>query len=138
MTCTLVRKSNEPAGGPPHTNFLPLISGFLGIYLQHQREGLNLIRVSPTMSLTTKDFSPSLVAVILSLVGVFTYVVYGAIWRLYWSPLAHFPGPKIAALTFWNEFYYDVVLGGKYEWKITDYHRRYGESLRFQALSLWC
>lgn len=58
-----------------------------------------------------------------SLVG---YTIYGAIWRIYLSPVAHIPGPRFAALTFWNEFYYDIVLGGKYTWKLLDYHQRYG------------
>lgn len=55
-----------------------------------------------------------------------TYTLYGAVWRLYFSPIAHFPGPRFAALTFWNEFYYDVVLGGKYTWMILEYHKAYG------------
>ena len=62
-------------------------------------------------------------AVILSLVA---YTLYGALWRLYFSPIAHIPGPRFAALTFWNEFYYDVVLGGKYTWKLLEYHEKYG------------
>ena len=62
--------------------------------------------------------------------AVVLYTVYGAIWRLYLSPIAHFPGPRFAALTFWNEFYYDVWLGGKYTWKIAEYHRRYGKPRR--------
>ena len=37
------------------------------------------------------------------------YIVYGAIWRLYLSPIAKFPGPKWAALTLWYEFYFDIV-----------------------------
>lgn len=41
------------------------------------------------------------------------YMIYGAIYRLYLCPVAKFPGPRFAALTFWNEFYYDVWLGGR-------------------------
>ena len=55
------------------------------------------------------------------------YTIYGVVYRLYLSPIAAFPGPKFAALTFWNEFYYDVYLGGKYTWKIKDYHLRHGK-----------
>ena len=28
-------------------------------------------------------------------------VIAGAIYRLYFSPISHIPGPKLAALTFW-------------------------------------
>ena len=65
------------------------------------------------------------VAVIVVL-GLVLYGVYGAIYRLYLSPIAHVPGPWLARLTFWNEFYYDVVLGGRYTFKISDYHEKYG------------
>ena len=63
---------------------------------------------------------------LLLLLGLAGYTVYGAIWRLYLSPIAHIPGPRFAALTFWNEFYYDVYLGGKYTWKLLEYHETYG------------
>lgn len=62
-----------------------------------------------------------------ALVGLVLYTIYGALWRLYLSPVAHISGPPFAILTFWNEFYYDVVLGGKYTWKISEYHERYGK-----------
>lgn len=59
-------------------------------------------------------------------IALAAYTLYGAIWRLYLSPIAHIPGPRFAALTFWNEFYYDVYLGGKYTWKLLEYHETYG------------
>ena len=62
----------------------------------------------------------------ISVVLLLLYTIYGAFWRLYLSPVAHVPGPRFAALTFWNEFYYDVVLGGKYTFKIQEYHEKYG------------
>jgi hypothetical protein len=64
---------------------------------------------------------------------IFLYAIYGAIWRLYLSPVAKLPGPWFAALTFWNEFYYDVVLGGRYTWKLEEYHQRYGECCKFSS-----
>lgn len=55
------------------------------------------------------------------------WVIYGAVWRLYWSPLAGFPGPKSVALTFWVEFYYDVIKNGMYMWEVEKMHAKYGE-----------
>lgn len=72
------------------------------------------------------DMSTSALIVLGLSLGLVAYAGYGAIWRLYLSPIAHFPGPRFAALTFWNEFYYDVYLGGKYTWKLLEYHERYG------------
>lgn len=57
---------------------------------------------------------------------LFLYVVGGAIYRLGFSPIAKFPGPKLAALTLWYEFYYDVIKKGKYTWEIGKMHEKYG------------
>lgn len=51
-----------------------------------------------------------------------------AIYRLYFSQIARFPGPRLAALSLWYEFYYDVVCGGQYFHKINELHNLYGRS----------
>jgi len=55
---------------------------------------------------------------------VFSLVVY----RLYLSPVARFPGPRLAALTNWYEFYYDVIREGEFTWHIQKLHKKYGMS----------
>lgn len=54
------------------------------------------------------------------------YLVGLSVYRLYLSPLSHFPGPKLAALTKWYEFYYDVLLQGQFTFRIQKMHKRYG------------
>lgn len=61
-------------------------------------------------------------------VTLFAYLVCLAIHRLYLCPIAKFPGPKLAALTLWYEFYHDVVRGGQYVFKIDELHEQYGEA----------
>lgn len=64
--------------------------------------------------------------VILIVLGV--YLVKIALYRLYFSPLAKFPGPKLAAFTFWVEIYHDVLRCGKYTFEIAKMHKKYGTS----------
>lgn len=64
----------------------------------------------------------------LAFLAACVYMVYGAIYRFFYSPIARFPGPRLAALTFWYEFYYDVVRKGRYSWKIQELHQEYGKS----------
>ena len=56
------------------------------------------------------------------------YLVALGTYRLYFDPIAKFPGPKLAALTLWYEFYYDVVKRGQYTFEIEKMHKRYGQS----------
>jgi hypothetical protein len=48
------------------------------------------------------------------------------VYRLCFSPIAHFPGPKLAAMTMWYEIYYEVVLQGQYTFEIAKMHQKYG------------
>ncbi|KAI1881226.1 hypothetical protein JX265_000052 [Neoarthrinium moseri] len=61
---------------------------------------------------------------------VFCYCCAVAIYRLYFSPLAKFPGPKLAALTSLYAGYYDVIRGGQYVWIVEEMHRKYGPVVR--------
>ena len=60
------------------------------------------------------------------LIAIAFYTAYGVIYRLYLSPIARFPGRKLAALTFWYEFYFDVIKRGSYIWEIQQMHETYG------------
>lgn len=62
------------------------------------------------------------------LIVLISYSAGLAIYRLFFSPLAGFPGPKIAAVTGYYESYYDIFLDGRYIFKIKDMHERYGQS----------
>jgi hypothetical protein len=56
-------------------------------------------------------------------------LLYGfliGIHRVYFSPLSHIPGPKIAAFTWWYEAYYDVIKRGQYVDIIKKMHEKYG------------
>ena len=53
--------------------------------------------------------------------------------RLYFHPLSKFPGPRIAALTSWYGFYFDVVRGGIGIKRWPDLHKKYGGSKAFQG-----
>ena len=59
-------------------------------------------------------------------VAVAIYLVCKIVHRLWFSPLARFPGPKLAALTSWYEIYFDVVDGPRFPWVVEELHRRYG------------
>lgn len=54
------------------------------------------------------------------------YTISLVIYRLYFHPLAHFPGRKLAAATLWYEFYYDVVKPGCYYREVSKMHKEFG------------
>ena len=62
-----------------------------------------------------------------------THLVYLVIWRLFCSPLAKYPGSKLAAATGWYEFYYDFFHRGKYIFEIERMHQKYGECLQLKT-----
>ncbi|KAI7777790.1 hypothetical protein LA080_003067 [Diaporthe eres] len=67
------------------------------------------------------------------------YLLGLAIYRLYLTPSAKFPGPRLAALCYWYEFYYDVwPHEGQYTWKIRELHQEYGPFVRINPCEVHC
>lgn len=67
----------------------------------------------------------TLLAKLLS-VSFVVYVIGLYVYRMYFDHLSHIPGPKLAAASLWYEFYYDVILKGRYTYKIKELHEQYG------------
>lgn len=58
--------------------------------------------------------------------ATFTSLSYVIVYRLWLSPVAKFPGPWVAKISFAYEGWYDIALKGKYTWKIRELHEKYG------------
>lgn len=58
------------------------------------------------------------------------YVLLLYTYRLTLHPLAKYPGPRLAAVTLWYEFYHDFFRGGQYLFRIRDMHAKYGHIVR--------
>ena len=56
------------------------------------------------------------------------YIAFRSVYRLCFHPLRDIPGPKLAAVTHLYEFYYDVILGGRFLLQIGRMHQQYGLS----------
>ncbi|KUJ16052.1 cytochrome P450 [Mollisia scopiformis] len=66
---------------------------------------------------------------VVAAVGLLALVAL-AVYRLHFSPLARFPGPKLAALTRWYEAYYEIWCQGHYYREIDRMHDIYGPVVR--------
>lgn len=67
-----------------------------------------------------------------SLVSTFTILLVGywislGVYRVFFHPLAKFPGPKLAGLTYWYDFYFEVVKLGKLHKQLNYLHSKYGK-----------
>ncbi|KAL9110537.1 MAG: hypothetical protein Q9227_004895 [Pyrenula ochraceoflavens] len=69
------------------------------------------------------------------------FVIYQCaiiIYNLYLSPLARFPGSRLAAASAWYETYYSLIDegGGRYYLKIAKWHEEYGPIVRISPTEL--
>ncbi|PLB35237.1 cytochrome P450 [Aspergillus candidus] len=63
-------------------------------------------------------------------IGLGTFLFARAVYRVFFHPLRKVPGPTFAAATYLYEFYYDVILGGRYIFQIEKLHQKYGPIIR--------
>ena len=80
---------------------------------------------------STSGYSHAIVLAALSL-ALFGYLATLTMYRLYLSPLASFPGPKMTALTQWYETYCEIFKkgGGQFVFEIHKWHEKYGVSTK--------
>ncbi|KAF3483874.1 Cytochrome P450 [Arthroderma uncinatum] len=74
--------------------------------------------------------APALSLAPLLLCAVGLYVTIVVVYQLWLSPLAGVPGPRVAAVTRWYEFYWECIKLGRYTFRIEDMHKRYGPVVR--------
>jgi hypothetical protein len=64
--------------------------------------------------------------------GTVVYLASLVLYRLYFHPLSQIPGPRLAAITYLYETYYDILKapGGQYWHKLEELHKEYGPIIR--------
>jgi len=74
-------------------------------------------------------FQPPSTTQLISAILVLTVanVLWTLLYRLYFHPLAHIPGPKLAAVTFLYQTYFSFVNGSRYYAQIGKLHEAYGK-----------
>nr|AAM48844.1 cytochrome P450 [Fusarium boothii]AAM48964.1 cytochrome P450 [Fusarium boothii]AAM48972.1 cytochrome P450 [Fusarium boothii]AAM48988.1 cytochrome P450 [Fusarium boothii] len=61
------------------------------------------------------------------------YFLSSCFYNLYLHPLRKIPGPKLAAIGPYLEFYHEVIRDGQYLWEIRKMHDKYGPIVRVNA-----
>jgi hypothetical protein len=58
------------------------------------------------------------------------YLVSRSVYRLFFHPLRHIPGPKLAAVTQWVEIYHQCFKGpgGQFFKELGKWHEKYGRT----------
>lgn len=84
--------------------------------------------VSTILSLLEQHQSYIIWTAVLTILG---YSAWSMLYNLYFHPLAKFPGPWWAAISHGHEFYFDVILYGRFFKQIEKMREKYGTTLPF-------
>lgn len=63
-----------------------------------------------------------------TLVVLIIVIITRTVRRIYFHPLSGIPGPRLAAITWFYELYFDLIQPGRYVFKIQELHKQYGQS----------
>lgn len=63
---------------------------------------------------------------VLGIGALLLYLISKAVYRVYFHPLKNIPGPKLAAITSFYEFYFNVIKRGTFIWHLEGLHEIYG------------
>jgi hypothetical protein len=83
-------------------------------------------KVFAIMETSEKPYGLSYLSLCLVLLSFIVSLAYRAFYNLYRHPLAHIPGPKLAASTYLYQTYFSLVGGSRYYIQIAEMHRKYG------------
>nr|POE87787.1 trichodiene oxygenase [Quercus suber] len=100
--------------------------------LSTSASGKNTVTSGHKRRCAMESFTLASTVLVSSLLLCFIYVIGLSIYRLLLHPLASFPGPRLAALTFAYETYYDVFVapGGQFTYELDRLHDIYGPVIR--------
>lgn len=89
----------------------------------------NYTALEPYPKLTVREHINGLTLTTVLTILAAIYVaqsLYTIIYNLHFHPLAHFPGPRLAAATSWYQCWYEVFKFGEFVHKLEELHEQYG------------
>ncbi|OAT12006.1 benzoate 4-monooxygenase cytochrome P450 [Blastomyces gilchristii SLH14081] len=76
------------------------------------------------------------IIILISATAAVSYMGAVVIYRLYFHPLSHIPGPRLAAATHLYNFYYNGICSGRLYLQIEKLHRIYGPVIRISPAEI--